>query len=65
MIKKCQQMKSLVVVFVLASSLLGQTTSKDVVTAVQGESWLDHLQRPFSESGIGKTMTLGPPPPEA
>ena len=39
-------MKSLVVVFVLASSLLGQTTSKDVVTAVQGES----LARPSTKA---------------
>jgi hypothetical protein len=46
MIKKCLQMKSLVVVFVLASSLLGQTTSKDVVTAVQGES----LARPSTKA---------------
>jgi mono/diheme cytochrome c family protein len=66
MIKKCLHMKRLVVVFVLASPLLGQTVgTKDVpVTAVQGESWLSHLHRPFAESGMGRTWELGPPPPE-
>ncbi len=65
MIKKCLHMKSLVAVFVLVSSLLGQTVgTKDVpVTAVQGESWLSHLHRPFDESSMGRTWELGPPPP--
>src|SRR5208337_2056563 len=37
---------------------------KDVpVTVVTGESWLSHLNRPFSETSMGKTGHLGPPPP--
>jgi mono/diheme cytochrome c family protein len=65
MIKKCLHMKSLVVLFVLAAPLLGQTArTKDApVTAVQSESWLNHLHRGFNESSMGRTMYLGPPPP--
>jgi mono/diheme cytochrome c family protein len=38
--------------------------SKDVpVTAVGGESWLVHLNRPFNETSMGKTGHLGPPAP--
>ena len=38
--------------------------SKDVpVTAVSGESWLVHLNRPFSETSMGKTWRLGPAAP--
>ncbi len=33
------------------------------VTAVEGESWLIHLNRPFSETSMGKTGRLGPPAP--
>ncbi len=37
---------------------------KDVpVTVVAGESWLNHLNRPFNETSMGKTGHLGPPPP--
>ncbi len=32
------------------------------VTAVQGESWLVHLNRPFGDTSMGKTGRLGPPP---
>ena len=48
----------------LASSLLGQSAgTKDIsVTAVQGESWLRHLNRSFNETSMGKTWELGPPP---
>ena len=48
----------------LATSLLGQSAgTKDIsVTAVQGESWLRHLNRSFNESSMGKTWELGPPP---
>jgi len=34
------------------------------VTAVRGESWLAHLNRPFSETSMGKTGHLGPGPEE-
>ena len=56
-------MKSLVVVFVLATSSLGQFSSvkKDVeVTGVAGGSWLNHLHRTFEETSMGKTGRLGP-----
>jgi mono/diheme cytochrome c family protein len=64
-IKKCPHLKSLLVVFILASSLWGQTVgTKDVrVTAVEGESWLSHLHRSFNDTSMGKTWELGPPPP--
>jgi mono/diheme cytochrome c family protein len=63
--KKRLQVKSLLVIFILASSLAGQTVgTKDVaVTAVQGESWLSHLHRSFNDTSMGKTWELGPPPP--
>lgn len=55
-------MKSIVVVCLLATSLLGQSVgSKDVqVTGVTGESWLNHLHRTFEETNMGKTGRLGP-----
>jgi len=34
------------------------------VTAVADESWLEHLNRPFNETSMGKTGYLGPPAPE-
>ena len=34
------------------------------VSAVSGESWLAHLNRPFNETSMGKTGHLGPPAPE-
>jgi mono/diheme cytochrome c family protein len=63
--KKCLHLKSLLVIFTLASSLPGQTVgTKDVpVTAVEGESWLRHLHRRFDETSMGKTWDLGPPAP--
>jgi mono/diheme cytochrome c family protein len=65
MIQKYMHITSLVVFFVLASSLWGQTVgTKDAsISAVQGESWLSHLNRPFNESSMGRTWELGPPPP--
>jgi hypothetical protein len=36
---------------------------KGPVTAVSGESWLVHLNRPFSEISMGKTGHLTPPRP--
>ena len=35
---------------------------KTAVTAVTGESWLDHLNRPFGDTAMGKTGRLGPAP---
>lgn len=32
------------------------------VTPTSGESWLHHLHRPFSDTSMGKTGRLGPPP---
>jgi mono/diheme cytochrome c family protein len=60
-----QVMTVLLVVFVLATSLPGQTVrTNDVpVTAVGGESWLSHLYRTFDETSMGKTGRLGPPAP--
>lgn len=51
--------------FVLVSSLLGQTvgTKGSPVTVVAGESWLNHLHRAFDETSMGKTGRLGPPAP--
>lgn len=31
------------------------------VTAVAGESWLNHLHRSFGDTSMGKTGHLGPP----
>lgn len=57
-------LKRLCVVFVLATALSGQTVAtKDIpVTAVTGESWLNHLRRNFDETSMGKTGRLGPAP---
>ena len=63
--KNCLHLITLVAVFVLASSLLGQTGAGDIsVTAVKGESWIRHLHRSFGETSMGKTWSLGPAPPE-
>ena len=35
------------------------------VTAVEGESWLNHLARNFNDTSMGKTGRLGPPPDES
>ena len=58
-------MKTLVVVFALVTTLLGQAVqTKDFpVTAVAGESWLSQLYRRFDETSMGKTGRLGPPTP--
>jgi len=47
-----------------ASSLLGQSTGTgDIsVTAVQGESWIRHLNKSFGETSMGKTWDSGPAP---
>lgn len=64
LIKRLVHLRILLVVFMLTSSLFGQTVgTKDVsVTAVEGESWLRHLRRSFNDTSMGKTWDLGPPP---
>jgi mono/diheme cytochrome c family protein len=54
-----------VVVLVTMASSADQTTSGNQagVTSVTGESWLEHLNRSFSETSMGKTGHLGPPAP--
>jgi mono/diheme cytochrome c family protein len=57
----------LVAVLVAASSLLGQTAGiRDTsVTAVKGESWIRHIQKPFNETSMGRSSwKLGPTPGE-
>ena len=55
---------TLVVLFVLVSSLLAQTnaTKHTSVTAVEGESWISHLHKRFGETSMGRTSDLGPAP---
>ena len=55
---------TLVVLFVLVSSLLAQTnaTKHTSVTAVEGESWISHLHKRFGETSMGRTSDLGPTP---
>jgi mono/diheme cytochrome c family protein len=57
--------KNLAVMFALQSVLLSQTvTNKEIpVTQVEGESWLNHLHRRFSDTSMGKTWHSGPPAP--
>jgi mono/diheme cytochrome c family protein len=49
---------------VLGASLLGQSAgTRDIsVTAVEGKSWICHLNRSFSATSMGKTWDLGPAP---
>lgn len=58
-------MKYLAVIFALLSSLVGQSAgSKEIpVTPVEGESWLNHLHRKFSDTSMGKTWHAGPAAP--
>jgi mono/diheme cytochrome c family protein len=58
-------MKQLLVIFALLSPLFGQTGgNRDIpVTAVKGESWINHLHKKFSETSMGKTWRLGPAAP--
>jgi mono/diheme cytochrome c family protein len=41
----------------------GIVSKEAAVTAVAGESWLTHLNRPFNETSMGKTWHLGPAGP--
>ncbi|MFI5102049.1 MAG: c-type cytochrome [Terriglobales bacterium] len=52
---------------VSAASMFGQGAvgKGSTITAVTGESWLNHLHRPFDESSMGRTGRLGPPVLEA
>jgi len=58
-------MKKILLLCTLLSSSLGQSASNDAVrvTAVEGESWLNHIHRTFDETSMGKTGHLGPPAP--
>lgn len=56
------RMKILAPLLAIASSLCAQTADQkqSTVTAVVGESWLNHLHRSFDETSMGKTGRLGP-----
>ena len=58
------QLMCLAAVLVVTGSLLAQTAgNRDAeITAVQGESWIRHLNRSFAETSMGKTWDLGPAP---
>lgn len=60
---------ALVALLAIATSVLGQTqtaeTKSNAVTAVEGESWIRHLKRPFNTTSMGKTWYLGPAPGDA
>jgi mono/diheme cytochrome c family protein len=67
MTKNWLHLTILVAVLVAASSLLGQTAGiRDTsVTAVKGESWIRHIQKPFNETSMGRSSwKLGPTPGE-
>ena len=45
------------------SAATTQSSAGDVsVTPTRGESWLNHLNRSFGDTSMGKTGRLGPPP---
>src|SRR6202162_5410420 len=60
---------TLVAVFAVASSSLGQTAGQtdgtgDIsITAVEAGSWISFLHKPFGETSMAKTWSLGPAPP--
>ena len=62
--KSCVRLVSVAAVLVVAGSLLAQTAgNRDAgITAVEGESWIRHLNRSFAETSMGKTWDLGPAP---
>jgi mono/diheme cytochrome c family protein len=54
-------LKRLVVVLGLAATLCAQNLPQNIsVTAVEGDSLLNRLHRPFEETAMGKTWSLGP-----
>ena len=63
-VQRLRAAKLLGTLLFLLPPLLGQTANKNIpVTAVEGESWLNHLHRGFSDSSMGKTSHLGPAAP--
>jgi mono/diheme cytochrome c family protein len=65
--KNWLHLRILTVALVVASSLFGQTvgTRDALVTAVEGESWISHIQKPFNETSMGRSSwKLGPTPEE-
>jgi mono/diheme cytochrome c family protein len=64
--KKIISLKGLLALFIVSSSLLGQSdgTKDSTVTQVSGESWLSHLHRPFDGTSMGKTWDMGPSVPK-
>ena len=63
--KLVKPLRILVAILAPILSLPGQTavTKNSRVTVVRGESWLNHLDRTFNFSSMGRTWSLGPPPP--
>jgi mono/diheme cytochrome c family protein len=53
------------VVFCLAAFFPAHTSGnqENPVTAVSGESWILHVKTSFSQTSMGRTWHLGPPPP--
>jgi mono/diheme cytochrome c family protein len=64
--KKIINLKGLLALFIVSSSLWGQSagTRDSTVTPVSGESWLSHLHRPFDGTSMGKTWDMGPSAPK-
>jgi mono/diheme cytochrome c family protein len=57
-------MRSVLLLFIMLSPLFAQQhRAKDPVTAVTGESWLTHLNRPLDHTSMGDTGRWGPPAP--
>ena len=61
---RCLQLMSVAALLALTGSLLAQSAvDRDPpITAVEGESRINHLHRPFEETSMGKTWELGPAP---
>src|ERR1700688_35786 len=47
----------------LRSQTAENSESTVTVTAVAGESWIQHLHKPFNETSMARTWNLGPAPP--
>ncbi len=68
-VQRVEPKKILAMVLASLLPLMGQTPVKTVlnkvdrVTAVEGESWIKHLGKTFETTSMGKTWSLGPPPP--
>lgn len=58
-------MRILLLVFAPVLSLQGQAVANNnnQITPVEGVSWIKHLSRTFNTSSMGRTWSLGPPPP--